>query len=193
VSKLIAMAVALAVAVTCVTSCDGDEAIVAPTVSPSSPTTTSGSPTRSVTSTDPTRATAEAGAVAGYRRYIQVIDAMTASGGTKVGDIAKATTGIELNATLNQAASYRGQKIRTIGSTVIVWARPASVGKPINGVITKVTVRACYDTSGAKAVDASGKNVQVPGTPKRWLDDREMWLVGGVWKAYNGRNRGAKC
>lgn len=131
--------------------------------------------------------------MAAYRRYIGVIDAMTASGGVSVKDIPAVTTGVELSASQNQAATYRGRKIRTIGSTEIIWVRPVKIGSPGATAITTVMVQACYDTSKTKAVDATGKNIRRPGTPTRWLDDRELRLTQGTWKVQNGRNRGAKC
>lgn len=131
--------------------------------------------------------------MAAYRRYIAVINAMTASGGTNVKDIPAVTTGIELSASQNQAATYRGRRIRSIGSPEILWVRPLKVGPPAAKAITTVTIQACYDTSKTKAIDANGKSVRRPGTPTRWLDERELRLTDGAWKVHDGRNRGATC
>jgi hypothetical protein len=160
-----------------------------PTPPPFTPSAAPTSPTASAS--EPTQAADEA--IAAYRRYRQVIDAMTNSGGTDVKDIPAVATGVELKATQNQAATYRGRRIRTIGSTEVVWVKPAKVAPANGGGITAVAIQACYDTSRAKAVDATGKNVQVPGTPTRWLDDRDLRFVDGAWKVSNGRNRGAQC
>ncbi|MEV0288632.1 hypothetical protein AB0H36_31320 [Kribbella sp. NPDC050820] len=60
-------------------------------------------------------------------------------------------------------------------------------------MITAITVQACYDSSGITAVDATGKSVKKPGTPTRWLDEMQMHLVKGAWKAYYGMNKAATC
>ncbi|WP_328522296.1 hypothetical protein [Kribbella sp. NBC_00359] len=132
-------------------------------------------------------------AVAAYRHYIEVIDAMTASGGTEVKDIPLVTAGIELGASQNQAATYRGRKIRTIGTTKVIWVKAVKLGAPTAGSITSASVQACYDTSETQAVDASGKSVKLPGTPTRWLDNRDLRLIDGAWKVVNGKNQGAQC
>ncbi|WP_133803220.1 hypothetical protein [Kribbella caucasensis] len=122
-----------------------------------------------------------------------MIDAMTSSGGVAVKDLPLVTTGIELKASQNQADTYRGRRIRTIGSTEVVWVRAKQPSPSQGSAITAVAVEACYDTSKLKAVDAAGKDIRQPGTPTRWLDSRDVQLVAGSWKVSNGRNRGAKC
>ncbi|MEV5966835.1 hypothetical protein AB0L70_34015 [Kribbella sp. NPDC051952] len=160
------------------------------TPAPFTPSTTSTSPT-----SPPPNGSEQAGpaAVAAYRRYIEVIDAMTASGGTDVKDLPLVTAGIELGASQNQAATYRGRKLKTIGSTKIIWAKATMLGAPTAGTITSATVQACYDTSTTQAVDSTGKSVKRPGTPTRWLDNREVRLIAGAWKVVNGKNQGAQC
>ncbi|MBB5833743.1 hypothetical protein [Kribbella italica] len=128
-----------------------------------------------------------------YKRYRAVIDTLTRSGGADVRDVPAVTTGLELVATNNQADTYKGRKIHSIGSTQVVWARPSKIGPPTDGVVVTVSVQACLDTSKTQAVDAAGKNVRPPGTPTRWLDNREVKFVDGSWKVANGRSQGAKC
>jgi hypothetical protein len=169
-----------------VAGCDGKPA-AGQTPSPSTTTTASPAPTPD------SRQVAAQGAIAGYRRYVQVLDAMTASGGTRTADLPKVATGIELAASVNQAATYRGRQIHSEGSRVVVWVKPLVVGAPTNGVITRVTVQACHDTTHITAVDRTGKSIKRPGTPNRWIDRRELWLVDGIWKVQNGRKQGAKC
>ncbi len=170
--------------------CDGKPA-AGQTSAPSTGTPTA--PTSSPSATPDSRQVAAAGAIAGYRRYVQVLDAMTASGGRKTQDLPKVATGIELAASMNQAATGRGQQIHSIGSRVVVWMRPLLVGTPASGVITRITVAACHDTTHITAVDRTGKSIKRPGTPNRWIDRRELWLVDGVWKVQNGRKQGTKC
>src|SRR6266540_2644395 len=170
--------------------CDGKPA-AGQTSAPSTGTPTA--PTSSPSATPDSRQVAAAGAIAGYRRYVQVLDAMTASGGRKTQDLPKVATGIELAASMNQAATYRGQQIHSIGSRVVVWVRPLVVGTPASGVITRITVAACHGTTHITAVDRTGKSIKRPGTPNRWIDRRELWLVDGVWKVQNGRKQGTKC
>lgn len=168
------------------TACSNSDSATPPPFTPSPAPTSASTP-----ADEATEATAEA--IAAYRRYRQVIDAMTNSGGSDVKGIPSVATGVELKAFQNQAATYRGRGIRTIGLTDVVWVKSAKVGPPSGGVITTVAIQACYDTSKAKAVDANGKNVQQPGTPTRWLDDRDLQFVDGSWKVSNGRNRGTQC
>ena len=155
------------------------------------PTPVTPTPAPTTASTAPPDESAQA--VAAYKRYIQVIDAMTSSGGVDVKDLPVVTTGIELKASQNQADTYRGRRIRTIGSTEVVWVRAKQPSPAQGGAITAIAVEACYDTSKLKAVDAAGKDIRQPGTPTRWLDSRDLELVAGSWKVANGRNRGAKC
>jgi len=163
------------------TACTSGSATPTPFTPSAAPTSTQASPDES------------AQAVAAYKRYIQVIDAMTSSGGVAVKDLPLVTTGIELKASQNQADTYRGRRIRTIGSTEVVWVRAKQPSPSQAGAITAVSVEACYDTSKLRAVDAAGKEIRKPGTPTRWLDSRDLQLVAGSWKVANGRNRGAKC
>ncbi|MFI6679533.1 hypothetical protein [Kribbella sp. NPDC050470] len=120
-------------------------------------------------------------------------DAMMRSGGTDVKDLPSVTAGVELRATQILAERYRGEKIRAIGATEIVWTKPVKVAGPVAGKFTTASVQACLDTSKTQAVDSAGKNVKVPGTPTRWLDNRNLQLIGGSWKVIRGKNEGAQC
>lgn len=185
IGRLIAVTLTAALLLT---ACDGNSGGSA-TPPPFTPST---APTSASTPVDPA-ALAGSEAVAAYRKYRQVIDTMTASGGQDVKGLDSVTTGVELKASLNQAATYRGRKIHSVGSIKVLWVRPVKVGSPSAGLISTATVQACYDTADAKAVDANGKSVRPPGLPTRWLDNRDLKLVDGAWKVAIGKNEAAKC
>ncbi|GAB2579314.1 hypothetical protein [Kribbella endophytica] len=185
IGRLIAVTLAVAVALTACDSNAGGSATPPPFTPSAAPTTAS-------TPTDPSAAAGVA-AVEAYKRYRQVIDTMTGSGGTDVKDLPSVTTGLELEASKNQAVTYQGRKVHTVGQIKVLWARPGTISAPVDGKVVAVSVQACYDTTNIKAVDAAGKNVRPPGTPDRWLDNREVKFVGGSWKVANGRNQAAKC
>ncbi|MEV0789515.1 hypothetical protein [Kribbella sp. NPDC050459] len=121
-----------------------------------------------------------------------MINTMTSSGGTAVQDLPKVASGVELAKSQIQAERYRGEKIKTIGGIEIRWVKAVKMGPP-GADITTASVKACYDTSKARAVDSTGKTIRVPGTPTRWLDNRDLQLIGGVWKVVKGKNQGASC
>ena len=173
-------------ALVALTSCQGSPEAGQPNTAP--PSTT---PSTTSTPVDESKAARDA-AVAGYRRYVAVINAMTASGGTAVKELPDVASGVELAVAQNQAASYRGRKIKTIGTWEVLWAKTVNIG-PSPMHITSASVQACYDTSKTQAVDSTGKSVRVPGTPTRWLDNRQLQLIGGVWKVVKGKNQGAAC
>ncbi|TCC35048.1 hypothetical protein [Kribbella sindirgiensis] len=168
------------------TACEGSPEAGRPNTSPTSPPASTAS-----TPVDESKAAGDA-AVTAYRRYIAVISTMTASGGTAVQDLPKVASGVELAKSQIQAERYRGEKIKTIGDIEIIWAKAVKTGPP-GATITTASVQACYDTSKSRAVDSSGKTVRVPGTPTRWLDNRDLQLIGGVWKVVKGMNQGASC
>ncbi|MGW1342966.1 hypothetical protein ACWCOV_18085 [Kribbella sp. NPDC002412] len=114
-------------------------------------------------------------------------DAMMRSGGTDVKNLPSVAAGVELRASQIEAENYRGQKIRAIGATEIVWAKPVQVAG------ATASVQACLDTSKTQAVDSTGKNVKLPGTPTRWLDNRDLQLIAGTWKVTRGLNQGSRC
>ncbi|NIK56864.1 hypothetical protein [Kribbella shirazensis] len=171
------------------TACEGSPEVGQPNTAPVSPPSSAASTAN--TPVDESKAAGDA-AVAAYRRYIAVINAMTASGGIAVQDLPKVASGVELAKSQNQAETYRVEKIKTIGGVEVLWAKAVKTG-PTGARITTASVQACYDTSKSRAVDASGKNVRAPGTPTRWLDNRDLELIGGVWKVTKGKNQGASC
>ncbi|MEU4602172.1 hypothetical protein AB0F43_04245 [Kribbella sp. NPDC023972] len=168
-----------------------------PACSPDNPQPPPFTPSTAPTSATPTPATpseqAGAAAVAAYRRYIQVTDAMMASGGTEVKGLPSVAAGVELRASQIEAENYRGQKIRSIGTTEIIWVKPVKLDETPAGKFTTATVQACYDTSKTQVVDAAGKSVRLPGTPTRWLDNRDLQLIDGSWRVIKGKNQGAQC
>ncbi|MGW1342965.1 hypothetical protein ACWCOV_18080 [Kribbella sp. NPDC002412] len=131
--------------------------------------------------------------MAAYRRYIQVINEMTASGGTEVENLPSVAAGVELRVSEIQAENYRGRKIKTIGIPDVIWAKPIKLGGATAGEFTTASVQACVDTSKTQAVDAAGKSIRPPGTPTRWLDNRDLQLVQGSWKVVKGENQWAQC
>ncbi|WP_329002949.1 hypothetical protein OHA18_07040 [Kribbella sp. NBC_00709] len=170
------------------TACQASPEAGHPNTTPTSPPSSTAAASTPV---DESKAAGDA-AVAAYRRYIAVINAMTASGGTVVKDLPTVASGVELAVSQNQAETYRGEKIRTIGTVEILWAKAVKTG-PATSQVTTASVQACYDTSKTQAVDSTGKSVREPGTPTRWLDNRDLQLVAGVWKVTKGKNQGASC
>ncbi|MFI7062568.1 hypothetical protein ACIBL3_16420 [Kribbella sp. NPDC050124] len=168
-----------------------------PACTPENPKPPPFTPTTPATSTTPTPANpsqqAGTAAVAAYRRYIEVTDAMMASGGTDVKDLPAVSTGVDLRASQVEAENFRGRKIKAIGTTDVIWAKPVKLGAVTAGKVTTATVQACYDTSKTQVVDSTGKSVRVPGTPTRWLDNRDLQLIEGSWKVVKGMNQGAQC
>lgn len=179
---------ALITTVATLPACDNPSPKPPPFTPSTAPASTASSP-----STTPENASAAA-AEAAYRRYIAAKDATQASGGHNVSELPKVATGIILKAELNQAATFRGRKWRGVGQVDVVWAKALKIGPSgANGQVTEVTVQACLDSSKATAVDATGKSVKKPGTATMWLDEMQMRLVEGAWKAYYGMNKAAKC
>jgi hypothetical protein len=168
-------------------ACNNNGSATPPPFTPSTVAPTSTTPS---TPNDPVTAAAEVA----YRRFIEVKDATAASGGKNVADLPKVATGAILGAELNQAATFRAQKWHSVGRTKVLWTKPLKLGSPsADGSVTVVTLQACYDSAEVTAVDATGKSVKKPGTPTRWLDEMQMHLVEGAWKAYFGLNKAAKC
>jgi hypothetical protein len=184
-----ALAAALATAVvSTLTACDPSGSATPPPFTPSSAPTTA-------TSTPPApQAVASAGAQAGYRKYIEVTDATMASGGKNTSALSQVAIGAILGSELNQAATFRARKWRGTGKTAVIWTKALKFGPTgADGQVSEVTVQACYDSSKSIAVDTSGKSVKKPGTPTRWLDEMQMRLSDGLWKASFGLNKGTSC
>ena len=176
-----------ALAVLTLAACDGGSPAPAPFAPSAAPSTT---PTRSE---DPKQSAASA-AQAAYRAYIAAKLATAVSGGTDVSGLSKVATGIMLETELNQAATFRGRKWRGVGQIDVVWTKALSIGPPgSDGQIGEVTVQACIDASKVTTVDAKGSNVKKPGTPTRWIDEMQMRIDHGVWKAYYGMNKASQC
>jgi hypothetical protein len=168
-------------------ACDGGSATPPPFTPSAAPTSASSTPP------SPTEV-ASAGAQDGYRKYMAAKVATAASGGTDTKTLPQVAIGTILASELNQATTYRGNKWRGVGPIIVVWTKAVKVG-PVgsDGRVTAVTVQACYDSSKSTAVDANGKSIKEPGTPTRWLDEVEMSLDAGHWKASYGLNKEAKC
>ncbi|MEJ1110794.1 MULTISPECIES: hypothetical protein [unclassified Kribbella] len=122
-----------------------------------------------------------------------MINEMTASGGTEVESLPSVAAGVELRVSQIQAENYRGRRIRTIGAPEFIWVKPVKVAGATAGKFTTASIQACLDTSKTQAVDSTGKSVRQPGTPTRWLDNRDLQLIAGSWKVIKGENQGAKC
>ncbi|WP_344154081.1 hypothetical protein [Kribbella yunnanensis] len=118
---------------------------------------------------------------------------MTSSGGVDTRDLPAVAADVELAVSQNQAETYRGRKIKSVGSLKVVWAKPSAIGKPVGGHIVTASVEACIDASGVDAIDSTGKSVRKPGTPARWIDTRQLKLFGEQWKVVKGKNEAAKC
>ena len=178
---------AAALAASVLVACNSGSATPTP-FTPSPAPSTSSTP-----SADPGQSAAAA-AQAAYRGYIAAKLATAVSGGNDTSGLSKVATGIMLKTELNQAATFRGRKWRGVGQIDVIWTKTLSVG-PVaaNGQIAEVTVQACVDGSKVTTVDAKGSNVKKPGTPTRWIDEMQMRLDHGAWKAYYGMNKAAQC
>ena len=186
--RRLATAALTATVATSLPACTPDNPEPPPLTPSTTPTSSTSSP-----SIAPEQAAAAAAQTA-YRRYIAAKDATQASGGQNVAELPKVATGIILKSELNQAATFRGRKLRGVGQVEVVWTKALKSGASgANGPVTEVTVQACLDSSKATAVDATGKSVKKPGTATRWLDEMQMRFVEGAWKAYYGMNEAATC
>jgi hypothetical protein len=168
-------------------ACDGGSATPPPFTPSAAPTSASSTPASPQTE-------AGDGAQAGYRRYLLAKVATEVSGGTNTKNLSSVATGVILASELNQATTFRGNKWHSVGHIDVVWTKVLKVG-PVgaDGKISEVTVQACFDSSKISAVDSKGKSVKEPGTPTRWLDEMQMRLNAGAWKASYGLNKAAKC
>jgi hypothetical protein len=171
------------------TACDGDSNAApppTPTVSPQ-PTATPSTPPP-----DP-RKTAEAGAIAGLRRWDAEIFRMEASGGVDVSMLPAISVGTQLTLDRSRARQIRALKIRATKAAKIISVSVSKVGPPnATGLITRVSLKACVDVTTAVAVDASGKSVVPKNRPPRQVDTADMQLVGQTWKVAMHTNEEAR-
>ena len=160
-------------------SCAGSSTSGA-TLSPSASETTSASPSAtsspgatsqspSPRPTDP-KAQAYANATAGYERYRNLLDQVTADGGKDPERLSQVATGFGLQQAETTASLYRDRGWRTVTPAALVYATPKSF-TPATKDPARVQIVSCLDTRGARAVDATGSTVPKQGNVTFLLDN----------------------
>jgi hypothetical protein len=170
-------------------ACDNSGSATPPPFTPSTAQTTTTTPSATPTSTGPD------GAVEAYRQFIAATDVMARSGGEDVSGLRKWASGTMLGAELNQAATFKGRKWRSVGQQKVVWAKVLNVGTPgPNGEVNEVIVEACVDSSQAIASGPDGKPIRPANAPTQLVDRMKMVYASGAWKAAFPQSRKAgKC
>lgn len=121
-----------------------------------------------------------------YYEYRVAFDVMMQSGGRSTKQLVPVMTPTLYKSISQQARYYRSKKLHNTGDTKVLWAK-RTLGA------TGVIVRACYDTTQARTVNASGRSVLPATTPTRWLDEMRVELVEGIWVVDGGRTTPEKC
>ncbi|TDD59549.1 hypothetical protein E1263_14460 [Kribbella antibiotica] len=121
-----------------------------------------------------------------YYDYRVALDTMMRSGGAKTEQLQPLMTTKLFQSISVQAKYYRTKKLRNTGITTVVWAKRTLAS---NGVI----VTACYDTTAARTVDASGKSVLPATTPTRWLDHMRVQQQNSQWIVDGGSTAATSC
>jgi hypothetical protein len=124
--------------------------------------------------------------VTAYYTYRVALDQMMRSGGSKTRQLVPVMTPKMVQAINAQARYYRTKKLHNTGLTTVLWAKRTIAS---NGVI----VKACYDTSAARTVDAKGHSVLPATTPTRWLDQMRVEQVQGRWIVDGGTTAPNAC
>ncbi|ONI76691.1 hypothetical protein BWI15_05200 [Kribbella sp. ALI-6-A] len=120
---------------------------------------------------------------------------MARSGGEDVTELRKWASGTMLGAELNQAATFKGRKWRSVGEQKVVWAKVLTLGTPgPNGEVNEAVVEACVDSSQAIASGPDGKPIRPANAPTQLVDRMKMVYASGAWKANFPQSRKAgKC
>jgi hypothetical protein len=121
-----------------------------------------------------------------YYDYRVALDQMMRSGGKKLKQLEPVMTPRLFQSISAQARYYRTKKLHNTGATRVVWAKRTIAS---NGVI----VSACYDTTKARTVDATGRPVLPARTPTRWLDQMRVQQVQGRWVVDGGSTTPNAC
>ncbi len=121
-----------------------------------------------------------------YYDYRVALDVMMRSGGRTTKQLAPVMTPNLFQSISAQARYYRTKKLHNTGATKVLWAKRTLAS---NGVI----VRACYDTTAARTVDAEGRAVLPATTPTRWLDQMRVQQVQGRWVVDGGSTSPEAC
>ncbi|GAA1509403.1 hypothetical protein GCM10009741_02830 [Kribbella lupini] len=146
-------------------------------------------------STTPSEHPGSDGAVEAYRQFIAATDAMGRSGGADVTGLRKYSSGTMLAAELNQAATFKGRKWRSVGQQKVVRAKVLTTGTPgPDGAVNEVVVEACVDSSQAITTGPDGKPVRPANAPTQLVDQMKMVRVAGAWTAnYPHSRKPGKC
>jgi hypothetical protein len=121
-----------------------------------------------------------------YYDYRVALDVMMRSGGRRTTQLEPVMTAHLFQSISAQAKYYRNKKLHNTGATRVVWAKRTLAS---NGVI----VSACYDTTKARTVDATGRSVLPAGTPTRWLDQMRVKQLQGRWVVDGGSTTPNAC
>ncbi len=121
-----------------------------------------------------------------YYDYRAALDEMMRSGGVQTAQLKPLMTTKLFQSISVQAKYYRTKKLRNTGVTRVLWAKRTLAS---NGVI----VTACYDTTAASTVDASGRSVLPAGTPTRWLDQMRVQQQNSRWIVDGGSTAATSC
>ena len=121
-----------------------------------------------------------------YYNYRVALDMMMRTGGKKTTQLQPVMTPHLFQSISAQAKYYRTKKLHNTGPTKVLWAKRTLAS---NGVI----VSACYDTTAARTVDASGESVLPARTPTRWLDEMRVQQVQGRWVVDGGSTTPNAC
>jgi hypothetical protein len=114
-----------------------------------------------------------------YYDYRVALDLMMRSGGKQTKQLEPVMTPHLFQSISAQAKYYRTERLHNTGATEVLWAKRTLAS---NGVI----VSACYDTTAARTVDATGKSVLPARTPTRWLDQMRVQQLQGRWVVDGG-------
>ncbi|MFC9693356.1 hypothetical protein ACFTSF_32705 [Kribbella sp. NPDC056951] len=121
-----------------------------------------------------------------YYDYRTALDEMMRSGGVQTAQLKPLMTTKLFQSISVQAKYYRTKKLRNTGTTTVLWAKRTLAS---NGVI----VTACYDTTAASTVDATGRKVLPAGTPTRWLDHMRVQQQNSRWIVDGGSTAATSC
>ncbi len=176
----------------------GDEptSTPSPTVSLSSPPSTSGSPTPTLSPRDQAAADAQTT----VRRYNDIVNQLGQDSSSPLSLLKKVSTSIELTAMQHSFKTWRERGWVQTGDIVIGSLKVREVkldnSSPKTGVVPTVNVDVCYDVAGVDVVNGRGKSVVNPSRPDqvttRLLVSNYKYAKDprGGWRVASGRDIG---
>lgn len=167
-----------------------------PTVSLSSPPTTSGSPTPTLSPRDQAAADAEAT----VRHYNDIVNRLGQDPASPLSLLNGVTTSIELQTTKKNFRERRAKDWLQKGDVVIRTVDVQDVrlhnASPRAGIVPTVVLDVCYDVTEVDVVDSNGKSVVTPDRPDqvttRLLVSNYTYAKDerGGWRVASGRDIG---